>query len=226
MMPSTRFELKIPVPYNRLEEINSWLSTHKYGFKDHHPDRWVNSLYLDLPNLACFEENLSGINNRKKVRIRWYNELENANNATLEFKHRRSGKGYKVCFDTSMDIASKSCSWKKTLKQSYRALPDKGKALWVSEHSPVLICRYKRKYLVSKDDNIRATFDESMHIYDQRYRDRVNINKSQSLGDYVLLELKCDDVYEKELGDLVSSCPLRPTRHSKYVNGVRYLTWV
>ena len=30
---------------------------HAYQFKTHHPNRYVNSLYLDSPNLSRYEEN-------------------------------------------------------------------------------------------------------------------------------------------------------------------------
>ncbi len=91
MSLSYRFEVKIPIPLNRYEIVKVWLNNHGLLFQTHHPQRWVNSLYLDLQNLASFEENLSGISQRKKIRIRWYHQLDNAEKAVLEFKHRQAG---------------------------------------------------------------------------------------------------------------------------------------
>jgi hypothetical protein len=225
MSRSYRFEVKIPIPLNRLECVKIWLNNHSLSFATHHPSRWVNSLYLDLHNLASFEENLSGISQRKKVRIRWYNNLYNANNATLEFKHRQAGKGYKVSYQTNLDFCSSPFNWSRVLKKCYRELPAEGRVKWGNDQYPVLICRYLRDYYLSRCNRIRATFDKQIEVYDQRFNPRVNLKKPVSLGDYVLLELKCEDQYEQELSNLIATCPLRPSRHSKYVNGVRQLIW-
>lgn len=226
MSEARRFEVKIPIPLNRLQAVQHWLRCHPLLFKSHFPDRFVNSLYLDTPHLALYEENLSGISQRKKVRIRWYHELNNATNATLEFKHRQAGKGFKISYKTNLDLNDSQFCWSTALKQSHNALPIDGQMLWGNEQTPILICRYKRQYFLSNCGRIRATFDSQMQVFDQRYRTSVNVQDGVSLGDYVLLELKADDIHEDVLSDLLSSCPLRPSRHSKYVNGVRNLTWL
>ncbi len=225
MINSYRFEIKIPIPLNRLQRVDSWLNTHPLLFKTHHAHRWVNSLYLDIPNLESYEQNLSGISQRKKVRIRWYHDLSDSHQAKLEFKYRRGGKGYKILFDTEINFENKRFNWMRSLQQCYSNLPDEGKVIWGNAQSPILICRYLREYYRSACGKIRATFDKNIHVYDQRFSAQANLRKSVSLGDYVLLELKTDEKYEDELSNLLSTCPLRPSRHSKYVNGVRSLTW-
>jgi hypothetical protein len=223
---SYRYEVKIPIPLNRYEIVKLWLHNHSLLFCQHHPQRWVNSLYLDLHSLASFEENLSGISQRKKIRIRWYNELNKAENATLEFKHRQAGKGYKVSYKTHLDFSTVPFNWSKVLRKCYQDLPTQGRVEWGNEQYPVLICRYLRDYYISQCNKIRATFDQKIEVFDQRYNTRLNIKRSVSLGDYILLELKCDDKYEQDLANLLANCPLRPSRHSKYVNGVRQLIWL
>jgi len=225
MSLSYRFEVKIPIPLNRYETVKVWLNNHGLLFKTHHPQRWVNSLYLDLQNLASFEENLSGISQRKKIRIRWYHQLDNAEQAILEFKHRQAGKGYKISYETKLDFSQLPFHWSKVLKQCYLDLPDQGKIKWGNEQYPVLICRYLRDYYLSGCKRIRATLDKQIEVFDQRFNSRINLKRSVPLGDYVLLELKCDEQYEQELAALLATCPLRPSRHSKYVNGVRHLIW-
>lgn len=225
MIDSYRFEVKIPIPLNRLQKVESWLNTHSLLFKTHHTNRWVNSLYLDIPNLESYEQNLSGISQRKKVRIRWYNNLTDSHKAKLEFKYRRGGKGYKILFDTEINFESKRFNWMRELQHCYTNLPDEGKIIWGNAQSPVLICRYLREYYQSSCGKVRATFDKNIHVFDQRFNAQANLRKPVSLGDYVLLELKTDENNEEELSHLLSTCPLRPSRHSKYVNGVRSLTW-
>ncbi|MGF1694358.1 polyphosphate polymerase domain-containing protein [Vibrio lamellibrachiae] len=221
-----RFEVKIPIPLNRLQRVQTWLINNAMSFRKHHDERDVNSLYLDTPLLARYEENLSGISNRKKVRIRWYGDLTDAINAKLEFKHRRGSKGYKILYDTSLSLLDPNFSWAQQLLKSHQRLPMDGQILWGAEHTPIIICRYTRKYYISRCNKIRATIDYNMTAYDQRYHHRVNLIRPVSLGDYVLLELKTDACNEQALSQLISTCPLRPSRHSKYVNSIRNLTWL
>ncbi|MBE0370663.1 polyphosphate polymerase domain-containing protein [Pseudoalteromonas aurantia] len=220
-----RFEVKIPIPLNRLHNIQAWLKTHLLGFEESFPERYVNSLYLDDAHLERYEENLSGISFRKKVRIRWYHDLVQAEKAKLEFKHREAGKGYKVTFPLDFDLANGQGRWPNILRVAHKSLPHRGQLLWGNEQMPILVCRYQRQYFESKCRRIRATFDQDMHVFDQRYHTSLNLRKQISLGAYVLMELKTDELYERQLSALVGSCPLRPSRHSKYVNGIRMLTW-
>ncbi|MEI4550970.1 polyphosphate polymerase domain-containing protein [Pseudoalteromonas spongiae] len=220
-----RFEVKVPVPLNRLQEVYIWLMAHSMMFREHFAPRDINSLYLDTPFLARFEENLSGISTRKKVRIRWYGELHHAHQAKLEFKHRQGGKGFKVTFDTALQFENPDFSWLYALKSAYQSLPVNAQYLWDTEHSPIIICRYRREYYISGDESIRATFDSNIESYDQRYRQQANLTRAAALGDYVLLELKTNADNEAALSDLLATCPLRPSRHSKYVNCIRHLMW-
>nr|WP_237360420.1 polyphosphate polymerase domain-containing protein [Vibrio marisflavi] len=199
--------------------------TNSLMFHDHHSMRDVNSLYLDTPMLARYEENLSGISTRKKVRIRWYNDLNNATSAKLEFKHRQASKGYKVTFDTSLDLLKPNFSWFQELKYCYDQLTTQGRSLWGTEQTPIIICRYRRQYLISQCNRIRVTIDSNIVVYEQRYQFSANLERYVSLGDYVLMEIKTDAENEQLLSQLMSTCPLRPSRHSKYVNGIRNLIW-
>ncbi|WP_284191836.1 polyphosphate polymerase domain-containing protein [Vibrio zhanjiangensis] len=221
---SRRFEIKVPIPLNRLQMVENWLMLHPQQFKTHHPDRYVNSLYLDSPDFRRFEENLSGISQRRKTRIRWYGDLANPKESMLEFKYRRGGKGSKCVYPLDVDWSQHS-SWQNLLDSCRRQLPLDAQVCWECENIPVLISRYRRRYLISTCGNIRATFDDEMQCYDQRYSNKMNIQKGRSLGDYVLLEIKTNAEHESALSQLIATCPLRPSRHSKYVNGIRQIIW-
>jgi len=220
-----RFEVKIPVPLNRLEDILIWLRTHPLMFKNRYKDRYVNSLYLDDPMMSIYEENLSGVSRRKKVRIRWYKSIIKSKKACLEFKHRISGKGHKTTFPLSFDLSDSFVTWRELIADCYSQLEDYDKTKWGNSISPVLICRYHRQYYESACGIMRATIDSKIQVYDQRSHEKPNTEKSVSLGEYVLLELKTEHGSEKELSALIATCPLRPSRHSKYVLGIRTLFW-
>ena len=77
-----RFELKYVMPANLadsiLASISNFVKPDPYtGDKDHY---FVNSIYLDSPNFISYQEKLDGLKNRKKFRIRYYQEhCENPN---------------------------------------------------------------------------------------------------------------------------------------------------
>lgn len=221
-----RFEVKIPIPLNRLEHMLSWLRLNTFAFRRHHPDQYVNSVYFDSFEMACFAENLTGISQRNKMRIRWYHDIAKAENSRLEFKQRRSGKGNKIIYPLSLDLSNTATTWSEHIKHCQEQLSLQALSQWDSQIYPILLGRYKRQYLVSFCGRIRATIDSKMEVFDQRYWSQPNLTRSRSVGDYVLLELKCDDAYEHLLNELVSRCPLNPSRHSKYVNGVRHLIYI
>lgn len=224
-MEPLRFEVKIPIPAAQKQRLMAWLKSHPMLFREQYAPRVINSLYLDSCNLSCYEENLSGLSERKKARIRWYGNIAEAEAAKLEFKLRKSGKGRKIIFNAPLDLAMPDFSWHDALRDCREHLPDEGKIYLGNCTMPVLICRYHRQYFISDCQKIRATIDSKIEVFDQRYNDRLNIDKPRCLGHYYLLELKTEEGSEEELSQLIGTCPLRPTRHSKYVNGIRKLFW-
>ncbi|OBU36991.1 polyphosphate polymerase domain-containing protein [Photobacterium phosphoreum] len=221
-----RFEVKIPIPLNRLQQIENWLTLHPSLFRRHYETRYINSLYLDNPFLDRYQENLSGISARKKTRLRWYHQLASPAHATLEHKYRRGGKGWKIQHPVSLNWQPDNPCWSRVLQQYFVTLPANIQATIGNEQSPIVIIRYLRDYYISADGKLRLTFDRNMECYDQRYFNVANFSHVTSLGEYVLLEIKTDADNEQALSRLVGSCPLRPSRHSKYVNGIRQLIWL
>ena len=71
---------------NRLEKkfiYNIGDESYKYFlisgmFKETYPKRVVNSIYFDTDIYQDVWDNINGFGNRKKIRIRWYNELNNS----------------------------------------------------------------------------------------------------------------------------------------------------
>ena len=69
-----RFERKwIFKSENYLALINSLLRSELF-FTNQYPQRKVNSIYFDDLNFSAIRENLDGVSNKKKIRVRWYGE--------------------------------------------------------------------------------------------------------------------------------------------------------
>jgi len=72
---------------------------------------------------------------------------------------------------------------------------------------------------------MRVSIDSKIQLFDQRSYEKRLLKRVFFLGESVLLELKTEHGDEKELSALIATCPLRPSRHSNYVLGVRTLFW-
>ena len=45
------------------------------NFSNIYPDREISSIYLDTFNYDLARDNINGVNERRKIRIRWYGNL-------------------------------------------------------------------------------------------------------------------------------------------------------
>jgi SPX domain protein involved in polyphosphate accumulation len=79
-----RYERKFLVPEIHYNEILSSLYNMNYFVK--HESRLINNIYFDNYNFSSLTENIEGLSQRKKYRIRWYGETFNNSNKSIEIK--------------------------------------------------------------------------------------------------------------------------------------------
>ena len=77
-----RFERKYVLSQNRSWIFRNILSEKK--FIKNHNKRRVKSLYFDTLNFSFFRDNIEGVSNRIKPRIRWYEEVVNGKDKEFE----------------------------------------------------------------------------------------------------------------------------------------------
>jgi len=85
-----RFEFKYPLPTATVDKIIPRLIDYM-EIDEHVNDQdfyWVNSVYFDSPNLICFQDKVDGIGERKKYRVRFYEENPNKSPLFLEIKRK------------------------------------------------------------------------------------------------------------------------------------------
>ena len=93
-----RYELKFILDEADYVEVLRWL-TSATAFTESYPNRFVNSIYFDDTEFTAVRDNLAGISDRYKIRVRWYNDAENLlSNPGLEVKIREGRLGYKKHF--------------------------------------------------------------------------------------------------------------------------------
>ena len=94
-----RYELKFNISHTDVPSLIQWFASRK-GFQRSYPNRTVYSIYFDTIALDCAYENLCGISNRKKYRIRWYKNNEKHYGARYELKIKRASLGTKKVLPT------------------------------------------------------------------------------------------------------------------------------
>ena len=95
-----RFERKFRTTLPCRQELVDRILTHPGLFKEHHPDRQINSIYFDTIDLQFMFDNLAGTSRRKKPRIRWYGrDISRVENPYFELKIKHNMLGRKDRFE-------------------------------------------------------------------------------------------------------------------------------
>jgi hypothetical protein len=218
-----RYERKFLVNETRYENIEALVKIHPIQFREIYQPRFVNNIYLDTFNLDFYYDNIIGTADRKKIRIRWYNNLfGEIKYPILEYKIKMGLVGTKLSYALAPFSLLKTFKYKDLLKVfSNSNLPqnviDDLKGLNV-----VLLNCYHRKYFQCQDKKYRITLDRNLRYYDIK---NVNNNFIKYFKDKLatIIELKyavSDDDYANRISD---DLKFRLTKNSKYVNGVDLL---
>jgi hypothetical protein len=220
MKQDWRYELKALGASHLLSEARTWIRLHPAGFIVPYPARWVNSLYLDTPGLACLNANLGGHPQRTKVRLRWYGQLDvTAQRPILELKYKKNMLGCKERVALSRDVRLTQ-TWESLLAQIRAQLPVNGR-IWLQETvQPTLINHYRREYYATYDGQIRVTLDYNQSVYDQRHTTSPNLQHRLTSEDKFVVEVKAPRDQGQRIEDVMRNFPLRRGRNSKYVNGM------
>ena len=132
---------------NKRDTLN-FLNTNNFYLK--HPDRKINSIYLDTSNFDDFIDGEEGTVPRKKVRIRWYGDesiQKNLNrNYQLEIKKTKAS-------ERSKDIIKYFGKINDILEIA--------KGFYKKPRKPILIVSYSRKYFEDTKNN-RITIDTDL----------------------------------------------------------------
>jgi len=177
------------------------------AFDTAYPDRWVNSIYLDNMDYHALRENLSGVSNRSKYRMRWYGEdYHTITNPILEEKVKANLLGYK----NSQKLESTTLS-----SANIRSQLDLNLIKDLNQE-PIVMVRYLRTYLESYDHRVRITIDR-----DLQYRgiNNYEIDPFPIIDNAIILEVKYDQAIEEEIDNVLQAIKYRLTKNSKFVSG-------
>lgn len=215
-----RFERKYHITEVPTAEIESWVWRCPALFGEAYPPRFVNNIYFDSHDLANYFQNIDGLANRTKLRIRWYGALFGPiKRPVLEFKLKRGMVGSKESFPLkSFQLEKGFQAGDLQPVLSDPALPDEV-LIELSHVEPSLINRYHRKYFVSADGHYRITIDDHLEFHRIHRHDNHFLGRS-TMPESTVMELK----YSGDIADMndriMNFFPYRVTRMSKYVTGL------
>jgi SPX domain protein involved in polyphosphate accumulation len=215
-----RYEIKFNIKNGDLPWVMKWLQTHN-GFHTSYPSREVHSIYLDTLELDCAYDNLCGISDRKKYRIRWYDNGKELYGARYELKIKKSNLGTKqILHSTIPNSALSDMSSEKIIKHM---INDKVNTIWKIQPLliPILNISYKRIYFQTFSE-IRVTVDNCVRFIDMRNR---KCNGSRDFNG-IIIEIKFEPKYRDLIAEMLKDFPFYPVRTSKYVLGLSYFDYV
>ena len=176
----------------------------------------IRSLYFDDPYAVAYEEKMSGIRDRSKYRIRYYNYDPKILRLERKEKHGDLTKkaGQAITEEQAL-ILTEGVS-----QPLLGGLSGDLQRLCVAEgFRPRCLVDYDRTPFVSKDGNTRITLDENLRT---RPFDGKLLAPSGAMipvleSDQVILEVKFDDFLPGHLSEILEDIPKVQMSISKYV---------
>ena len=205
-----RYERKYKIENLSLSLVEQSIRLHPAGFRKIFPDRQVNNIYFDTSDWTTFKENVMGIAERKKFRVRWYGEnLQAIKKPVFEIKIKSNQLGDKISYPifpfqlSNLDILTKEVQ-----KLSDAKVP----------LIPTLLNSYNRSYFGTPNGKFRITIDRKLRYFSLLNNSKFNAYRIQD--EEIVLELKYDETLDLATDRITQHLPFRMTKSSKYVSGI------
>lgn len=179
----------------------------------------VRSLYFDNYQDKALMEKITGINNRQKFRIRYYND--DTSIIKLEKKSKMNG----LCQKESVIITEEECEM--LLAGKIKWLFDSGNPLLIELYTkmnfqllrPKTVVDYKREAYTYKTGNVRITLDREIRsgIFSNDFLNPKLPTLGVSPKGEVILEVKFDNFLPEIISDIIQTNGRKSTSFSKYV---------
>lgn len=221
-----RSEIKYPMAVADLPKLRRLLE-HRCRQQIHAREvSTVRSIYFDDLRLSACHANLSGLTERHKVRIRWYDRPLPGRDFFLEIKWRRNRRTGKHRQRILSHGPLADLPYREIQQQLIQHLPDQY-VRWVLRYDqPTVLVQYRREHFVSDDGLVRLTIDYDLKFYDQTGKPSISLRHPIALPDLVVLEGKLAWGEEHRLKPLLASFRNRMGRCSKYVKACHALGWI
>ena len=221
-MSGYRYERKFFITVFSKHEVENIVRLHPAIFNEIYHKRFVNNIYFDSLGFSNLRDNVDGVANRIKIRIRWYGELFGyIENPILEIKVKKGLLGKKISIPIKpfeltkdLDIFEILCTIKNHKEQI---------GIDFASLVPALLNRYSRKYYQSHNGHSRITIDADQSFYKINRHNNWFLNQTREKK-AVILELKYEQDFDHEANYITTNFPFRITKSSKYVSGIQKIS--
>ncbi len=208
-----RFERKFRVAAIHPRVVEQVVRNHPAGFRTIYPDRQINNVYFDTFTMAAFRENVDGVADRRKFRVRWYgDEVRDIRDPRLEVKIKANLLGRKETHPVdafSLDDLNGITQVVSGYTRSKNIL------------QPTLLNAYRRSYLGTSCGKFRLTIDWQLRYFPLLLTK--HFSQFQHRDEAVVVELKYDEEWDDQaVSRILPYIPFRYSRSSKYVTGLSF----
>lgn len=165
------------------------------GMQILYPKRKINTCYLDTQNLKMFHESEAGILPRKKIRLRWYDDISNIKKEKKITSSEGRFKTSSNFYLNNLDELNNLSLFEKTYGNLH----------------PSILIRYEREYFSFKD--LRITFDYNIGYENNRALVKKNFIEQENVMEVKTSISTNEDYIEKFIN-------IQTSRFSKYCRGV------
>jgi SPX domain protein involved in polyphosphate accumulation len=219
MSSDYRYEIKFVLDNSRLSDAMQWLYNETTAIKTY-DNRKVNSIYFDDVGFSSVRDNLAGISQRNKLRLRWYGEQKHTL-PIFEVKTKNGRLGCKTTYPIqSIENSLMKLNIDKITSKCISGLEEQN--IVFDEHLvPTLQVNYKREYYKTHD-GIRITIDQNIQFSDTQLHTTLDENNSFPYP-FSVMEIKFKPSMKNTVAKLIKPLHITPKRHSKYLVGLAVL---
>lgn len=178
----------------------------------------IRSLYFDTVYDSDYYDKLTGIETRRKIRLRCYDP--NADFAMLEMKQKQGASQLKRSLRVSREDAQRmiACDYKPLLQYNEPFAAECYAFMHMKAYRPKTIVQYNRKAFIAKENKIRITFDNNIVSTESNFdlfSQSLNMNPILDKSN-VVLEVKFNGFILDYIRSLVNSIDKSELQVSKY----------
>ena len=217
-----RFERKFIIPFYYQDFIYEIISNLPSRFIEIFKERIINNIYMDTLNFDILKENIDGLNNRNKIRIRWYGQKYGLIKGKLEIKSKQGNVGKKTYYEINNFNFNSKSNFNDIKNQILKnKIPNYLKEYFINCY-PSLFNRYSRRYFLSHDNKIRITIDFRINNYkiSNSHKDHILIPYDIP---HMIMEVKYSSKEDISKNIISNDFPFRASKYSKYVSGIFHL---
>ena len=222
MSKDLRYEIKFILDSHNISIVENWIK-YAAGCKKKYHDRWVNSIYFEDPMDTSIIDHISGNNNRIKVRLRWYGnvELKEVLSPKLEYKIKNGRLSNKINL-TVPQLKDKILNSNQSIIRKIIVQRCKKNSLnhyFLKKHFfSKLMTTYNRKYF-ENSKGLRVTIDSKIDFRRLLLNKSINDSKKLTYSKRIV-ELKFNPSKKDYVSKLLKELSITPKKHSKYLIGM------